>query len=141
VPAQPDAIELAIAAAAAADDKKATDLSILEVVDILAIVDLFVLATASNERQLKAVADNVEEQCRLDLDRKPLRREGTPESGWVLLDYGDVVVHLFDGSSRDFFALDRLWADVPRRDILTGEIVEGDGGVLVGSSSPTEDGA
>jgi hypothetical protein len=59
----------------------------------------------------------------------------------VLLDYGDVVVHLFDGSSRDFFALDRLWADVPRREILTGEIVEGDGGVLVGSSSPTEDGA
>jgi ribosome-associated protein len=141
VPAQPDAIELAIAAAAAADDKKATDLSILEVVDILAIVDLFVLATASNERQLKAVADNVEEQCRLDLDRKPLRREGTPESGWVLLDYGDVVVHLFDGSSRDFFALDRLWADVPRREILTGEIVEGDGGVLVGTSSPSEDGA
>lgn len=139
MPAQPDAVELAIAAAAAAEDKKATDLSILEVVDILAIVDLFVLATAANERQLKAVADNVEEQCRLDLDRKPLRREGTPESGWVLLDYGDVVCHLFDGSSRDFFALDRLWADVPRRDILTGEILED--GVLVGSSSPSEDGA
>lgn len=128
VPAEPDAIRLAVTAAAAADDKKATDPAILEVADILAIVDLFVLVTASNERQLKAVTDAVEERCRLELDRKPLRREGTPESGWVLLDYGDVVCHLFDGSSRDFFSLERLWADVPRRDPLTGEVE--DAGVL-----------
>lgn len=139
VPAQDDAVQLAVVAAAAADDKKATDLTILEVADILAIVDLFMLATAGNERQLKAVTDAVEERCREELDRKPLRREGTPESGWVLLDYGDVVCHLFDGSSRDFFALERLWADVPRRDPVTGEVVAA--GVLVGSSRPAEDGA
>lgn len=123
MPAQSDAIELAVVAAAGADAKKATDLAILDVADLLAVVDVFLLATTRNERQLKAAAESVEEQVRERLDRKPLRREGTPASGWFLLDYGDVVCHIFDDEHRDFYDLDRLWADVPRRDPITGDVV------------------
>lgn len=123
MPAQSDAIELAVAAAAGADAKKATDLALLDVADLLAVVDVFMLATTRNERQLKAAAESVEEQVRQRLDRKPLRREGTPASGWFLLDYGDVVCHIFDDEHRDFYDLDRLWADVPRRDPVTGDVV------------------
>lgn len=121
MPATTEAVEVAVTAARAADDKKATDLQILEVADILAVVDLFALVTASNARHLKAVGDEVERVLREEMDRKPLRREGAPDSGWVLLDYGDVVVHLFSSDRRDFYALERLWSDVPRRDVGTGE--------------------
>lgn len=121
MPATSEAVDLAVAAARAADDKKATDLQILEVADILAVVDLFALMTAANPRHLKAVTDDIERALREQHDRKPLRREGTPDSGWVLLDYGDVVVHLFSSDRREFYALERLWADVPRRDVMTGE--------------------
>lgn len=123
MPAQSDAIELAVVAAAGADAKKATDLALLDVADLLAVVDVFMLATTRNERQLKAAAESVEEQVRERLDRKPLRREGTPASGWFLIDYGDVVCHIFDDEHRDFYDLDRLWADVPRRDPTTGDVV------------------
>lgn len=123
MPAHPDAIALAVAAAAGADDKKATDIAILEVVDLLAVVDLFVLATTRNERQLKAAAESIEEQARQRLGRRPRRREGTPASGWVLLDFGDVVCHVFDEEHRSFYDLDTLWGDVPRRDPVTGEPV------------------
>jgi ribosome-associated protein len=121
VPATDEAVALAVTAADAADDRKATDLAILEVADILAVVDLFLLATASSDRQLKAVADRIEERLHEDHDRKVLRREGTPGSGWMLLDFGDLVCQLFADEQRDYYALDRLWADVPRRDVLTGE--------------------
>ncbi|MEX1162816.1 MAG: ribosome silencing factor [Nitriliruptor sp.] len=123
MPATDEAVTLAITAADAADDRKATDLSILEVADILAVVDLFVLATASSDRQIRAVADRIEERLREDHDRKVLRREGEPASGWVLLDYGDIVCHVFGDEQRDYYSLDRLWADVPRRDITSGERV------------------
>jgi ribosome-associated protein len=121
VPATDEAVALAVTAADAADDRKATDLAILEVADILAVVDLFLLATASSDRQLKAVADRIEERLHEDHDREVLRREGTPGSGWMLLDFGDVVCQLFAEEQRDYYALDRLWADVPRRDVRTGE--------------------
>ena len=121
MPATTEAVDLAVTAARAADDKKATDLEILEVADILAVVDLFALVTTSNPRHLKAVGEEIERALRHEHDRKPLRREGAPDSGWVLLDYGDVVVHLFSADRREFYALERLWADVPRRDVGTGE--------------------
>lgn len=121
MPATDEAVALAVTAADAADDRKATDLAILEVADILAVVDLFLLATASSDRQLKAVADRIEERLHEDHDRQVLRREGTPASGWMLLDFGDLVCQLFADEQRDYYALDRLWADVPRRDVLTGE--------------------
>jgi len=122
VPATDDAVQLAIAAADAAADVKAQDVSLLDVSDLLVIVDLFLLATAGSDRQLKAVGDRIEERLR-EQDRRPLRREGTPEAGWVLLDYGDLVCHLFLEEQRGLYALERLWADVPRRDITTGETV------------------
>jgi ribosome-associated protein len=120
VPATAEAVALAVTAADAADDKKATDPTILDVADLLAIVDVFLLVTASSDRQLKAVAESIEDKLRQQ-DRRPLRREGTPSAGWVLLDYGDVVCHLFSAEQRDYYALERLWADVPRRDPRTGE--------------------
>lgn len=119
MPATDEAVSLAIAAADAADDRKATDLAILEVADILGLVDVFLLATASSDRQLKAVADRIEERLRDD-GRRVLRREGTPASGWILLDYGDLVCHVLSAEQRDFYDLERLWADVPRRDVRTG---------------------
>jgi ribosome-associated protein len=120
VPATDEAVALAVSAAAAADDVKAADLTILDVADLLALVDVFLLATASSDRQLKAVAERIEERLR-EQDRKPLRREGTADAGWVLLDYGDLVCHLFSAEQRDFYALERLWADVPQRDPATGD--------------------
>lgn len=119
MPASADAIRAGVAACAAADDKKAGNLLLLDVGDLLGIVDLFALASVNNERQIKAVLDAIEERLR-DQDRKPLRREGTPESGWVLLDYGDLVVHVFLEEQRGLYALERLWADVPRIDPVTG---------------------
>jgi ribosome-associated protein len=124
VPATDEAVALAVAAADAADDKKATDLSILEVADILALVDVFLLVTTASDRQLKAVVDAIVERLREDLGRKVLRREGTAEGGWMLLDYGDLVCHLFSTEQREFYSLDRLWSDVPRRDVRTGEVVD-----------------
>lgn len=127
MPAQSDAVELAVVAAAGADDKKATNLAVLDVADLLAVVDLFVLASTQNERQLKAAAESIEDTVRDQLDRRPLRREGTPASGWFLLDYGDVVCHVFDHEQREFYDLDRLWRDVPRRDPETGDVISGTG--------------
>lgn len=121
MPAEPEAITAAISASRAADDKQAADLAVLEVADILALVDLFVLVTARNDRHLKAIAEAIEERLRSEHGLRPIRREGTPESGWFLLDFGDVVCHLFDQEQRDFFALERLWADVPHLQPLTGE--------------------
>lgn len=140
MPAEPGAVTLAVAAAAAADDKKATALEVLEVADILALVDLFVLASAGSDRQLKAIAENIEEKLREGHDRKPLRREGTPESGWLLLDYGDVVCHLFSTEQRDFYALERLWADVPRRDPMTGDVLASASEAALQGAGATRDG-
>lgn len=124
--APPDAIDLARDACGAADEKQATDLRILDVSELLGLVDLFVIAGARTDRQLKAVAESVENQLREIHGRRPLRREGTPESGWMLLDYGDVVCHLFDEEQRGFYLLERLWADVPSIDPVTGEVVPGE---------------
>ncbi|MFP4150354.1 MAG: ribosome silencing factor [Nitriliruptoraceae bacterium] len=120
MPASDEAVQLAVAAADAASDVKAQDLTLLDVSDLLVIVDLFLLATASSDRQLKAIADRIDERLR-EHDRRVLRREGTPEAGWVLLDYGDLVCHLFLEEQRGLYALERLWADVPHRDPVTGE--------------------
>lgn len=128
MPATDEAVALAIDAADAADGKKATDVVVLEVADVLAVVDLFLLATTSSDRQLKAVAEAIEERLH-QRGRKVLRREGVPSAGWVLLDFGDLVCHVFSGEQRDFYALERLWSDVPRRDPLTGEASGGVAGI------------
>lgn len=111
--ASEDATRLAIAAAQAAADKLATDIVALDVSEQLVITDVFVLCSASNERQVKAVVDGVEERLMM-LGAKPLRREGELGSRWVLLDYGDVVVHIQLAEERIHYAIERLWKDCPK---------------------------
>jgi ribosome-associated protein len=106
-------IALAQAAAAAAADKMATGLAIIDVSDRLVITDCFVLAAAPNDRQVRAVVDAVEERLRR-LGARPVRREGEREGRWVLLDYLDVVVHVQHAEERDYYSLDRLWRDCPQ---------------------------
>jgi ribosome-associated protein len=106
------AVALAQVAAQAAADKLATDVVLIDVSDRLAITDVFVVATGSNERQVEAIVDSVEEKARL-AGSKPIRREGQRDGRWVLLDYGDVVVHVQHSEERVFYALERLWKDCP----------------------------
>ncbi len=100
-------------AVAAAADKKANDIVVLDVSDQLVITDCFVIASAPNERQVQAIVDAVEEKLR-EHGVKPTRREGTREGRWVLLDFTDVVVHVQHSEERGFYGLDRLWKDCPR---------------------------
>ncbi|MFZ4717939.1 MAG: ribosome silencing factor [Ilumatobacteraceae bacterium] len=108
--------ELAVVAARAADDKKAEHTLILAVGEVLAITDYFVITSASNRRLVKTVVDAVEEAVRLELGRAPIRMEGVSEQQWVLVDYGDVVVHVFAEEIRMYYEIERLYRDVPRVD-------------------------
>jgi len=103
---------VALGAAAAAADKLATDIVVLDVSEQLVITDCFVLASAQNERQVNAIVDEIEEQLRRH-GTKPVRREGTREGRWVLLDFMDVVVHVQHVEERTFYGLERLWKDCP----------------------------
>ena len=110
--ASAEARDTALLAAQAAADKLATDVSIVDVSDRLAITDAFVLASAPNERQVQSIVDEVEERLR-GHGIKPVRREGVAESRWVLLDFVDVVVHVQHAEERAYYALERLWKDCP----------------------------
>ncbi len=107
-----EAIEMAGVAARAAAAKLAEDVVVIDVSGQLVITDCFVIGTGSNDRQVNAIVDEVEEKMRL-AGYKPARREGTREGRWVLLDYVDIVVHIQHRDERDFYALDRLWRDCP----------------------------
>jgi ribosome-associated protein len=101
-------------AAQAAADKKAHDISVIDVGEQLYITDAFVIASASNERQVMAVVDAIEEALlQLPEKAKPERREGHQQGRWVLLDFIDIVVHVQHDEEREFYALDRLWKDCP----------------------------
>ncbi|GAA5109574.1 ribosome silencing factor [Haloechinothrix salitolerans] len=108
--------ELAETAARAAADKKASNIVLLDVSDQLVITDVFVIASAPNERQVGAIVDNVEEKL-LATGHKPVRREGAREGRWVLLDYVDVVVHVQHDEERAFYGLERLWKDCPQLEV------------------------
>lgn len=110
--ASPDAIDTAIAAAQAASDKLATDIVAIDVSGQLVITDVFVICSAANERQVKAIVDAIEERLHAR-GVKPIRREGMKDSRWVLLDYGDVVVHVQQREDRIHYAIERLWKDCP----------------------------
>jgi ribosome-associated protein len=112
VPATPEAIATAQAAAEAAADKLATDIVAIDVSQYLVITDVFLLCTAANDRQVRAVVDAIEERL-LREGAKPIRREGEKESRWVLLDYGDIVIHVQVAEERIHYALERLWKDCP----------------------------
>ncbi|MFX0579602.1 ribosome silencing factor [Nocardia nepalensis] len=107
-----ESVEMAQVAARAADEKLASDVVVLDVSEQLVITDCFVIASAPNERQVNAIVDNVEEKLR-QAGHKPVRREGTREGRWALLDYVDVVVHIQHNDERNFYALERLWKDCP----------------------------
>jgi ribosome-associated protein len=105
---------LALCAARAASDLKATDVLILDVGTLLSITGYFVIASASNPRQVRAVVDDVEAKVKSELQRSPVRTEGVREQQWTLIDYGDVVVHVFLDSVREFYEIERLYMDAPR---------------------------
>ena len=107
-----EAIALAQNAAQAAADKLAADIVLIDVSDRLAITDVFVVVTGTNERQVEAIVDAVEDTLRAG-GHKPIRREGQRDGRWVLLDYGDIVVHVQHSEERVFYALERLWRDCP----------------------------
>lgn len=111
------AVELARTAAKAAADKMAENIVAVDVSERLAITDVFVIASADTERQVNAVVDNIEDELIVQLDRRPVRREGRSEGRWVLLDFGDVVVHVMHREDRAFYALERLWKDCPVVDL------------------------
>ena len=110
--ALPPSRDVAIAAARAAAEKQATDITVLDVSRIIVITDFFVICSAGTQRQIRSVIDAVEEALR-GHGVKPMRREGEPEAGWWLLDYVDVVVHVFGEEERAYYDLERLWSDAP----------------------------
>ena len=119
-------IELIHTAAEAAADKLAEDIVAYDVSDVLAITDAFLLASAPNDRQVRAVVDAIEEKLLKERGVKPVRREGEREGRWVLLDFVDIVVHVQHTEERTFYALERLWKDCPRLPLPDG--VQGAGG-------------
>jgi ribosome-associated protein len=106
------AVELVITAAQAASEKLANDIVAIDVSEQLVITDAFVLCSASNDRQVRAIVDEIEEKLR-EHDAKPIRREGERDGRWVLLDYGDVVIHVQHDEERVYYSLERLWRDCP----------------------------
>lgn len=117
---------LAVCAARAASDLKATDVIILDVGKVLSIAGYFVIAGASNPRQVRAVVDAVEAKVKSELQRSPVRTEGVREQQWTLIDYGDVVVHVFLDSVREFYEIERLYMDAPRVEWESPATVEHD---------------
>ena len=111
----PPSHEVAARAARAAAAKQATDIVVLDVHELIVITDFFVICTASSNRQVKTVIEGIEDSIR-ELGEKPTRREGEEEAGWWLLDYIDVVVHVFGEDERAYYDLERLWRDAPRLD-------------------------
>jgi ribosome-associated protein len=119
-PTPVDPRELALAAGRAAAEKQAEDVVILDVGAVIAITDLFLLCTGATQRQVKTIVDAIEERLR-ELGEHPVRREGGSENRWVLLDYVDVVIHVFAPEERDFYDLERLWRDAPVVPMEAGE--------------------
>ncbi len=106
------ALDLTAAAATAAADKRAGEIVAFDVSEQLVITDVFLICSAANDRQVRAVVDAVEDRL-LELGTKPVRREGEREGRWVLLDFGDVVVHVQHWEERAYYALERIWRDCP----------------------------
>lgn len=107
-------LELAKVAAAAADDKKATDIVLLDLTELSDVCDYFLIASTMNAHQSDSVIDEIEKKVRLNCAEDPLSIEGRDGKHWILMDYGAVVIHVFDQPTRDFYRLERLWGDAPR---------------------------
>jgi len=107
-------LELAIAAARTAEDNRGQDIVVLDVRKLTSMFDYFVIATGTSRRQLHAMSEEIDDRLEHDLNDERMGIEGYAESRWILLDYGSVVIHLFDEETRDYFALESLWAEAPR---------------------------
>lgn len=115
-PIDDSGLGLATLAARVADASKASDIVVLDVGEVLSITGYFVIAGASNPRLVRAIVDEVEARVKDEFGRSPLRTEGVREQQWILMDYGDVVIHVFLDSIREFYEIERLYLDVPRID-------------------------
>jgi len=103
-----DEVKLALHCAA---DKKAFDLRALDLREIASFTEFFIIASGANQRQVQAIADEIEEQLKKQLNSRPVRTEGYSAAEWVLMDYGDFIVHIFEKTAREFYDLERLWRD------------------------------
>ncbi|MGB2758283.1 MAG: ribosome silencing factor [Acidimicrobiia bacterium] len=108
-----EALELTVAAARAAEDKLAHDISVRDVGEIFGISESFVIVSARSDRHVQSVVKGIDDALREQFGRKPIRIEGREDASWVLLDYGDIIVHVFLDETRSFYDLDRLWSDAP----------------------------
>ena len=113
--------ELALLAAVALSEKKGKEIQVLEIADLTTLADYFVIATGASNTQINALVDSVEKKLSEEAEEQPLHREGYRGGTWVLLDYGCIAVHVFNGEARDFYDLERLWRDGKNVD-LTGVI-------------------
>jgi ribosome-associated protein len=113
-------VELVKVAAEAASDKLAQEIIAYDVSDQLVITEAFVLCSAPNDRQVRAIVDEVEDQLRIQAGAKPVRREGERDGRWVLLDYADIVVHIQHEEERGYYGLERLWKDCPEIELPEG---------------------
>jgi ribosome-associated protein len=107
-------LQLALTAARVAVENRGRDIVILDMRELTSVFDYFVIVSGSSVRQLHAISDEIELEVKKTLGDRKLGLEGYTEGGWVLIDYGDVVVHLFDGKSRDYYGLEDLWSDARR---------------------------
>lgn len=114
------ALELVKVAAQAASDKLAQEIIAYDVSEQLVITEAFVLCSAPNDRQVRSIVDEIEDQLRVKGGAKPLRREGERDGRWVLLDYADIVVHIQHEEERGFYGLERLWKDCPEIELPEG---------------------
>ncbi|MCH4160732.1 MAG: ribosome silencing factor [Bifidobacterium sp.] len=121
MPAVQDSIECARIAALAADKVKAEDIVAFDVTEPLAITDIFLLATGNNERQVLAIAEEIEKELSIQRKRETRTREGLEDAQWVLLDYGDFVIHVMHKDAREYYSLERLWSDCPKIDLQLPE--------------------
>ncbi|MBP3088116.1 ribosome silencing factor [Corynebacterium sp. sy017] len=120
-----ETIDLAAIVARAADEKQATNIAVVDVSDVMAIAEVFVLASADNERQVRAIVEEIEDQLTA-VGQEPKRREGNRENRWVLLDYGMLIVHVQRNIERDFYGLDRLYRDCPLIEVEGVETMQRD---------------
>jgi ribosome-associated protein len=104
-------VQLAVRCAA---DKKATDMVALDLRQIASFAEYFIIASGANQRQVQAISDEIEEQLKKQLASRPVRVEGYSSAEWVLMDYGDFIVHIFNKDAREFYDLERLWRDANR---------------------------
>ena len=132
-------LQLAKVAALAAEEKIAEKVMAIDVSDQMPLTDVFVIASAPSERQVGAIVDEVEDRLR-ELGSKPLRREGERVGRWVLIDFGDIIVHVQHEEERQFYALERLWRDCPviSVDVTTPAVTDVPGAAHAGTTGTTD---